>query len=397
MGVVSVLLAANDVLGPADVDIARRIGRHGAASASSAGGAPAAPPAWPWHFTAMLMKNWGVLKACHQGVGDFCEVENAHIAALFIFLCVTIVVVLCIYMHLHEDTSEEITPLTPQLLAKGGPKIFRMVLNDDVSAIDVTDDEAKLMCRVVVEWPDPLRPGFGGVAATVRILNDLDYTLTTVVARSVSVQGQGICVCRANSEIFGFVEHVTFDEGQGRPSSYNISHRTSGKLLTVTGSVGPVCDGKVEMTTPAGLTICTIVRTGLLCEGHVHANVDIGLMIISFFAARLNEQLLVKEMPSPWDFATYDPVPPLELVPKSDAVPASPGTGDTPSQVWVRPFARSPDKEAEPEASIPADESHLGARPPIGVRVRTWTWPFGRMLAGTLKTQTRSNTPTSEP
>lgn len=222
--------------------------------------------------------------------------ENAHIAAVVICLSVGILAVLCLLSHIRVDKEEQITPLCPQLIVKGNKDLrFRFVLDagDDTTEIYNADTD-EFLCRVVTDSYDPLRPAFSGVAATVRLQDRVERTLATIVARSVAVQGQGICVCRAGCEIFGFVEPDEKREGR-----YSICHRSGVTLLTLDGDwISHV--GRFQMVNPAGLPVFTMQKTGNVCEGEVHHGTDAGLMLCTLFAAHVNRQLLAKEMPSPW-------------------------------------------------------------------------------------------------
>mmetsp|Transcript_40793 Transcript_40793/g.89181 ORF Transcript_40793/g.89181 Transcript_40793/m.89181 type:complete len:339 (-) Transcript_40793:88-1104(-) len=231
-------------------------------------------------------------KICVPGDDAYCKAENLHILATVAFLCIAIVTVTCIFTFIREDKEEQITPLCPQLIVKEGTTRFKLSLEDGDEAIDVTDFDDKLLCRVAMDWPDPFRPATSGVAATVRLQSQHDLTLATVVARNVAVVGQGLALCRAGCEIFGFVEPDL--EGH-----YLVKHRTGVHLLTLIGNFGDDLD--VEMVNPVGLRVCSIRKVDGVCVGTVCQHVDAGLVICSLFAVHVNRRLLVRAPPSPWD------------------------------------------------------------------------------------------------
>eukprot|EP00927_Polykrikos_kofoidii_P006844 TRINITY_DN12778_c0_g1_i1.p1 TRINITY_DN12778_c0_g1~~TRINITY_DN12778_c0_g1_i1.p1 ORF type:complete len:416 (+),score=49.84 TRINITY_DN12778_c0_g1_i1:88-1335(+) len=236
-------------------------------------------------------------KACESsllaGASD-CEAENRQILGLFIALSFSIILVLCLCLHLREDKEDQITPLCPQLIVKGGVLKFKLILETSEEGVDVTDLQGNRICRVVTLRPDPLRPGYCGVAATVCLHNDAVGTLATVVARNVSAMGQGICLCNSSDEIFGFVEH----DSSGR--NHTIRHRSGVNVMKVACDFASSDD--IVMTSPVGVKVCIIrqkpdgVFVGEACQ---HS--DVGLVICCLFAACLSKQLKVKPLPSPWD------------------------------------------------------------------------------------------------
>ncbi|CAK0877143.1 unnamed protein product [Prorocentrum cordatum] len=136
--------------------------------------------------------------------------------------------------------------------------------------------------KVSVEWPDPLRPGSSGVAATVRLRSPADVALATVVARNVAVVGQGLALCRAGCEIFGFVE----PKG---PRRYHVRHRTGVHLLTLVGDFASLT---VEGINPVGSKVCWFQRSGDELCGRVLQHVDAGLAICSLLATHVHRRLL---------------------------------------------------------------------------------------------------------
>merc|ERR1719464_2524101 len=158
----------------------------------------------------------------------------------------TIVAVVCAFAFFREDKEEQITPLCPQLVVKEVDLAFKMPLDSQADSRTVTDLSNQPICKVALDWPDPFRPGASGVAATVRLQTNMDLTLATVVARNVAVVGQGLALCRAGCEIFGFVEF----EG---PSRFSVRHRTGVHLLTLTGDFEGI---DVEGINPVGSKVC---------------------------------------------------------------------------------------------------------------------------------------------
>jgi len=276
---------------------------------------------FPWHFTASLLQEGSAVVSsaatsvvsatgCRQGdTSDWCKVENLHVTVLVVFLSVAIFTVICIWSNIREDKEETITPLCPQLIVKTSKaQRIRLVLDASETGTEVVDaDTDNFICRVILDWPDPLRPGFTGVAATVRIQDRQDKTLATIVARSVAVQGQGICVCRQGCEIFGFVEP---DEKQ--KDRYNVCHRSTVQLLSLEGDLDSDVS-TVRMMNSGGMPVCTIKKIGSICEGEVEQHTDAGLIICTLFAAHVHRQLLAKEMPSPWDFGGFNSTPGMPI------------------------------------------------------------------------------------
>merc|ERR1719240_1531353 len=104
----------------------------------------------------------------------------------------------------------------------------------------VEGDQGNVLCKVLMEWPDPFRHSGSGIAATARILSPFEGTYATVVARTPAVAGQSIALCRSGCEIFGFVD----PDGEGR---FNIRHRTGVHMLTLTGDLA---EGSLVGTNP---------------------------------------------------------------------------------------------------------------------------------------------------
>lgn len=214
-----------------------------------------------------------------------CHTENVHILLLVALLCLGICSVLGTYCMIREDKEEQLTPLCPQLIVKDAQLKFKLPLDDERSLFEILDSSDELVCKAVVDWPDHLKPGFSGVAATVRLQNSADMTLATVVAREVAVAGQGLALCRAGCEIFGFVEFDPVD-----PNLYTVRHRSGVELLKLHGEFDAQTMS-VSMVNPGGLEVCSIRRVGDFCYGTVLQYVDAGLILSALFAAHVNRKL----------------------------------------------------------------------------------------------------------
>lgn len=223
-------------------------------------------------------------------VEDPCLIESRHALILVVCLCSTIVMIICAFIFFREDREEQITPLCPQLVVKDIDQNFKFPLDDQAESMTVTDPTKndQTICKVVLDWPDPFRPGASGVAATVRIQNNLDLVLATVVARNVAVIGQGLALCRAGCEIFGFVE----PEG---PRRYHVRHRTGVHLLTLLGDFE---GGDVEGINPVGTAVCWFKKVGTDCQCRVLQHVDAGLVLSSFLATQVHRRLTTATPPT---------------------------------------------------------------------------------------------------
>merc|ERR1719171_1308006 len=217
------------------------------------------------------------------GAAGDCGAEKLRALALLVCLCATLVGMLCAFAFFREDKEEQITPLCPQLVVKEAELRFRMPLDAQVDAFEVTDMTGQKLCKVALDWPDPFRPGISGVAATVRLQNILELTLATVVARTptLHVAGQGLALCRAGCEIFGFVE----PDGDKR---YHVRHRTGVHLLTLVGDFA-TCD--IEGLNPVGSKVCEVSHSNGVCTGRVLQHVDAGLVICSLLATHVHRRL----------------------------------------------------------------------------------------------------------
>jgi len=176
--------------------------------------------------------------------GGLCESENMQALLLLCILCTAIVSIMCAFAFFREDKEEQITPLCPQLLVTEPELTFHMLLSPQTDSMTVTDDNGRTRCKVVMDWPDPFRPGTSGVAATVRLQNETGDLLATVVARNVAMQGQGLALCRSGCEIFGFVEPELHPNRR-----YHVRHRTGVHLLTLIGDFG---DMDIQAVNPVG-------------------------------------------------------------------------------------------------------------------------------------------------
>lgn len=222
-------------------------------------------------------------KVCGPGsVDPECQLENFHILMLVALLCTLIAFALCALCSIHEDKEDQLVPLCPQLIVKETPLKFKLPLDGGKDEMEVTDLADALICKLVMDWPDPFRPGFSGVDATVRLQTVFDVTLATVVARSVAVAGQGLALCRAGCEIFGFVEPDPFDSRR-----FTVRHRSSVELLKLYGDFDSP-NLAVTMLNPIGKEICSVRRIGDVCYGQVHPHVDAGLALCCLLAGHVN-------------------------------------------------------------------------------------------------------------
>lgn len=213
-----------------------------------------------------------------------CGLESLHALLLLTGLCTTIVMVVCAFAFFREDKEEQITPLCPQLVVSERDLSFtlRLPAEEAESAPIVGGPSAQCCGKVSLEWPDPFRPGSSGVAATVRLQSPVDVTLATVVARNVAVVGQGLALCRAGCEIFGFVE----PKG---PRRYHVRHRTGVHLLTLVGDFATLA---VEGINPVGSKVCWFQKSGDELCGRVLQHVDAGLAICSLLATHVHRRLM---------------------------------------------------------------------------------------------------------
>jgi len=134
---------------------------------------------------------------------------------------------------------------------------------------------------------DPGRMGVTGVAGTIRLQSSSGVTLATVVARNVDFAGQGLALCRAGSDIFGFVE----PDGDHQ---YHIRHRTGVHLLTFAGDFRA---GHIEGLNPVNVKVCQIRRMTGIYAGHVLQHVDAGLVLCGLLSIHVHQCLMMKEPP----------------------------------------------------------------------------------------------------
>lgn len=299
---------------------------------------------------AWLLQTDGDL--CESGQ-EPCRTENLHALVLLMVLCSLIVSIICAFAFFREDKEEQITPLCPQLVVKDLDLRFKMVLDSQVDTIVVTDLSNQPVCKVAMDWPDPFRPGASGVAATVRLQNNLDLTLATVVARPVTVVGQGLALCRAGCEVFGFVE----PEG---PRRYCVRHRSGVHLLTLMGDFASI---DVEGINPVGSKVCWLKKVGDECTGRVLQHVDAGLVICSLLATHVHRRISNAVPPSLSGKLPYSPEEPAEevLTPRSPrqaeagfvaatAPPPGPIAAVAPPAPALEPPPLSPPAEPQPGA-----------------------------------------------
>lgn len=257
----------------------------------------------PWSMRGA----WLLQETAHLCEGDAdCRTETFHVLALLSSLCVAIVGVVCAFTFIREDKEEQITPLCPQLVVRNSDLKFKMPHDTTGGAFDVkgTADPQETICSVSVDWTDPLRGGTGGVAATVRLKNTMDFTIATIVARNIAVVGQSLALCRAGCEIFGFVE----PDGDHR---YHVRHRTGVHLLTL---IGDFASCQIDGLNPVGAKVCTIQRINDEVHCRVLQHVDAGLVMCSLLATHVHRRLA--------------PRPAVAAVAPAPPAPASTGQGD---------------------------------------------------------------------
>lgn len=211
-----------------------------------------------------------------------CRTETVHAILLLVALCTSIVMIICAFVFFREDKEEQINPLCPQLVVKDLELNFELTLDSRTDSTVVLDlGSNQPICKVVMDYPDPFRPGASGVAGTVRLQNSLDLTLATVVARNVAIVGHGLALCRSGCEIFGFVE----PEG---PRRYSVRHRTGVHLLTLIGDFAAM---DVEGINPVGSKVCWFKKVGDQVRGRALQHVDAGLVICGLLATHVHRRL----------------------------------------------------------------------------------------------------------
>lgn len=281
---------------PAGLPSSRQAQRAAAAEAQRAAMSSQTPQREvPWSMRGA----WLLQETQHLCEGDVdCSAETIHVLVLLSSLCIAIVGVVCAFTFIREDKEEQITPLCPQLVVRSSDLKFQMAIDTPSGAFDVTTstEPQETLCSVAMDWTDPLKGGTGGVAATVRLKNTMDFTVATVVARNVAVVGQSLALCRAGCEIFGFVE----PDGDHR---YHVRHRTGVHLLTLTGDFNSC---QIDGLNPVGAKVCTVQRINGEIHGRVLQHVDAGLVMCSLLATHVHRRLAPKPAPA----ALPAPMPP---------------------------------------------------------------------------------------
>lgn len=218
---------------------------------------------------------------CGDLFWDPCKTEAVHAYIVIFALAAVIVSMFCAFYFFREDKEEQITPLSPQLVVLGGDLKFILPLDQQIDCMAVGDKNGNPLCKVIMDWPDPFRPGSSGVTATVRLLSSQDQTLATVVARSMAVIGQGLALCRSGCEIFGFVEA----DGMQR---YHVRHRTGVQLLTLSGDFENI---DIVGVNPVGSKVCWLKKENGVCKGSILQHVDAGLVICALLATNVHRRL----------------------------------------------------------------------------------------------------------
>jgi len=215
-----------------------------------------------------------------------CRDEAIHAVVLLALLCTTIISILCAFAFFREDKEEQITPLCPQLVVKEDDLKLRLPREDAGEGTLIKDQAGRVRCKAITDWPDPFRPSASGVAATVRLHNELGDLLATVVARNLAVPGQGLALCKSGCEIFGFIEA----EPPLQPKRYIVRHRSGMHLLTLIGDFGAM---DVDAINPAGTVVCSYKQVGDEFAARVCQHVDAGLMLCALLAILVHRQLTV--------------------------------------------------------------------------------------------------------
>lgn len=300
---------------------------------SGAGGTPAASVPDHGHSDADGLSgiSWMLQissSTCTSQDPELCRAETIHAVLLLSFLSVSIIMIVCAFVFFREDKEEQITPLCPALVVKEEDINFKLPLGSNADNMTVMNlGNGQTICRVVMDWPDPFRPGGQGVVGTVRLQNNLDLPLATVVARNVAVVGHGLALCRAGCEIFGFVE----PEGPGR---YSVRHRTGVHLLTLTGDFASF---DIEGINPVGSKVCWFKKEGRNeCRGRALQHVDAGLVLCSLLATHVHRRLLANA-------AMQGPFPSVEQAAAATAaLQSSPRTPLTDSEADHQPEPETP-------------------------------------------------------
>mmetsp|Transcript_98048 Transcript_98048/g.169920 ORF Transcript_98048/g.169920 Transcript_98048/m.169920 type:complete len:335 (+) Transcript_98048:67-1071(+) len=216
-----------------------------------------------------------------------CAAEKTMVLVFMVGLSSAIVGVFCLFFFFREDKEEQVTPLCPQLVVKDTGLSFRMNLSSEESEkIEILNnsDPTQVISKVVLDWPDPFRPGASGIAATARLQSSFGINIATVVARNAAVQGQGLALCRSGAEIFGFVEPDT-------SMRYHVRHRTGVHLLTL---VGDFSNFDIEGVNPVGTRVFSSKQVDGACVGKVSPHFDAGLILCCMLAAHIHRILLAQ-------------------------------------------------------------------------------------------------------
>jgi hypothetical protein len=203
-----------------------------------------------------------------------------------ILLGILLTSLLCTFNFLREDKEEHITPMCPRLVVKDTDFHFRLpVAAMEHQSSDILNANDESIAKITMDWPDQLRFADGGVSATAR-LGIGDSVIGTVVARKPHTIGQGIALCRASCEIFGYID--AHPDGK----AFSVRHRTGILLLTLIGNFDTF---DVEGLNPVGTKVCWFQQHGDECCGRVLQHVDAGLVICALLAAMIHRKQVVEE------------------------------------------------------------------------------------------------------
>jgi hypothetical protein len=211
-----------------------------------------------------------------------CRQETLRVLAVASLLCVLIFFSFCAYCSMREDKEEHITPLCPQLVVRRSDLNFQMKLDEPGRCFKVVEckDPENVVCKVLLDWPDP-KLGGQGLVATAQLQSATDSLLATIVVRHVSDHGQALALCRSSCEIFAFVE-------QDCDNRYLVRHRSNIPLLAM---IGDFDSWDVDGVNPVGAKVCSLKRSGDTCDGKVQQHVDAGLVICSFLVSYIHRLL----------------------------------------------------------------------------------------------------------
>lgn len=215
------------------------------------------------------------------GIG--CQAESMHVLLLLFGLCSSVVMVMCALCFFREDKEEQITPLCASLVVKDAELVFSFPLGPTTDRADVVDEKGKIRCKVIIDWPDPFRPGSNGVAATARVHGVGGELLSTVVARNVAPQGQSLALLRFGYEIFGYVEP------ENHPARrFHVKTRSGVYMMSLAGDFNNI---DIDIFNPVGVRIGTIAQVGDEIHGRITQHMDAGLVLSSFIATYFNRRL----------------------------------------------------------------------------------------------------------